>query len=148
MNGVKVTKTVVGAIQVGQNPRHVCLTEGVCLVARDSTASAQCSSSAAVQQMRVGALSPMPSCLGIGGHPNRSLQGHPRHTGARTAGRPWVARQDQTADTRQTVFHHFLLFFPLPLFFFVFVFVFFFHFFFFFAPVLKICFFLSSFTSR
>ena len=26
-NGVKVTKTVVGAIQVGQNPRHVCLTE-------------------------------------------------------------------------------------------------------------------------
>ena len=31
MNGVKVTKTVVGAIQVGQNPRHVCLTEGVCV---------------------------------------------------------------------------------------------------------------------
>ena len=25
-------KTVVGAIQVGQNPRHVCLTDGVCLV--------------------------------------------------------------------------------------------------------------------
>ena len=47
MNGLKVTKTVVGAIQVGQNPRHVCLTEGVCLVARVSTASAQCS---AVQQ--------------------------------------------------------------------------------------------------
>ena len=31
MNGVKVTKTVVGAIQVGQNPRHVCLAEGVCV---------------------------------------------------------------------------------------------------------------------
>ena len=49
MNGVKVTKTVVGAIQVGQNPRHVCLTEGVCLVARVSTGSAvqqQCSSAA------------------------------------------------------------------------------------------------------
>ena len=47
MNGVKVTKTVVGAIQVGQNPRLVCLTEGVCLVQRVSTGSAvqqQCSS--------------------------------------------------------------------------------------------------------
>ena len=45
MNGVKVTKTVVGAMQVGQ---HVCLTEGVCLVARVSTGSAvkQCSSAA------------------------------------------------------------------------------------------------------
>ena len=48
MNGVKVTKTIVGAIQVGQNPRHVCLTEGECLVARVSTGSA-------VQQIRVGA---------------------------------------------------------------------------------------------
>ena len=46
MNGVKVTKTVVGAVHVGQNPRHVCLTEGVCLVARVSKGSAvqqQCS---------------------------------------------------------------------------------------------------------
>ena len=40
MNGVKETKTVAGAIQVGHNPRHVCLTEGVCLVARVSTGSA------------------------------------------------------------------------------------------------------------
>ena len=49
MNGVKVTKTVVGAIQVGPNPRHVCLAEGVCLVARVNTGSAvqqQCSSAA------------------------------------------------------------------------------------------------------
>ena len=49
MNGVKVTKTVLGAIQVGQDPRHVCLTEGVCLVARVNTGSAvqqQCSSAA------------------------------------------------------------------------------------------------------
>ena len=49
MNGVKVTKIVVGAIQVGHNIRHVCLTEGVCLVARASTGSAvqkQCSSAA------------------------------------------------------------------------------------------------------
>ena len=46
---MKVTETVVGAIQVGQNPRHVCLTERVCLVARVSTGSAvqqQCSSAA------------------------------------------------------------------------------------------------------
>ena len=48
-NGVKVTQNVVGAIQVGQNPRQVCLTEGVCLVARVNTGSAvqqQCSSAA------------------------------------------------------------------------------------------------------
>ena len=35
------------------------------------------SSAAAVQQIWVGALSPMPSCLGIGGHPSGSWQGHP-----------------------------------------------------------------------
>ena len=49
MNGVTVTKTVVGAIQVGQSTRHVCLTEGVCLVAGVSTGSAvqqHCSSAA------------------------------------------------------------------------------------------------------
>ena len=43
------------------------------------------------QPQRVGALLPMPSCLGIGGHPSGSRQGHPRYTGARTTGRPWVA---------------------------------------------------------
>ena len=47
MNSVKVTKTVVGAIQVGQNPRHVCLTKGVCLVSRVNTGSAVQRSSAA-----------------------------------------------------------------------------------------------------
>ena len=54
MNGVKVTKTVVGAIQVGQNPRHLWLTEGVCLVARVNTGSAvqQQSSSAADEGWR------------------------------------------------------------------------------------------------
>ena len=46
MNGVKVTKTVVGAIQVDQNPRHVCLTERVRLVAPVSTVLQQCSSAA------------------------------------------------------------------------------------------------------
>ena len=80
-----------------------------CLVARVSTGSA-------VQQTRVGVLSPMPSCLGIGGHPSGSRQGHPRYTGARTAGRPWVARQDQTADTLQTVSFHVSCFFVLAFF--------------------------------
>ena len=41
---------------------------------------------------RVGALSLIPSCLGISGHPSGSRQGHPRYAGARPAGRPWVAR--------------------------------------------------------
>ena len=35
------------------------------------------------QPQRIGALLPMPSCLGIGGHPSGSRQGHPRYTGAR-----------------------------------------------------------------
>ena len=43
------------------------------------------------QPQRVGALLPMPSCLGIGGHSSGSRQGHPRYTGARTTERPWVA---------------------------------------------------------
>ena len=30
--------------------------------------------------------------LPISGHPSGSWQGHPRYTGARSAGRPWVAR--------------------------------------------------------
>ena len=53
------------------------------------------SAAAAVSQsssQRVGALSLIPSCLGISGHPSGSRQGHPRYTGARSAGRPWVAR--------------------------------------------------------
>ena len=79
MNGVKVTKIVVGAIQVGQNPRHVCLTEGGVF---GCTCQYRFSSAAAVQQIRVGALSPMPSCLGIGGHPSGPRQGHPQYTGA------------------------------------------------------------------
>ena len=33
----------------------------------------------------------IPFCLGISGHPSGSRQGHPRYTGARSAGRPWVA---------------------------------------------------------
>ena len=34
---------------------------------------------------RFGALSLIPSCLGISGHPSGSRQGHPRYTGARSA---------------------------------------------------------------
>ena len=41
---------------------------------------------------RVGALSLVPFCLGVSGHPSGSRQGHPRYTGTRSAGRPWVAR--------------------------------------------------------
>ena len=39
---------------------------------------------------RVGALLPMPCCLGIGGHTGGSWQGHPRYTSAHTMRRPWV----------------------------------------------------------
>ena len=45
-----------------------------------------------LQQPEGGALSLIPSCLGISGHPSGSRSGHPRYTGARSAGRPWVAR--------------------------------------------------------
>ena len=41
---------------------------------------------------RVGALSLVPSCLGISGHPSGSRQGHPRYTMERSAEIPWVAR--------------------------------------------------------
>ena len=104
MNGVKVTTTVVGAIQVGQNPRHMCLTVGVCLVARVSTGSAVQCSSAAVQQIRVGALSPMPSCL-IRGHPSGSRQRTPTaHWGLksrRVVGGPFGSDSRYTANTFQ-----------------------------------------------
>ena len=99
MNGVKETKTVVGAIQVVQNTRHMCLTEGVCLVARVSTGPA-------VQQIRVGALSPMPSCLGIGRHPRGSRQGHPQYTGAlksmKAVGGPFGSDSRYTANKFKT----------------------------------------------
>ena len=53
---------------------------------------------------RIGALSLIPSCLGISGHPSGSRQGHPRYTGARSAGRPWVAPNYSSAQ--QTVQIH------------------------------------------
>ena len=40
----------------------------------------------------VDALSLIPFCLGISGPISGSRQGHPRFTGVRSAGRPWVAR--------------------------------------------------------
>ena len=55
-------------------------------------ACSSCSSLSSCSSQRVGALSLIPSCLGISGHPSGSRQGHPRYTGARSAGRPWVAR--------------------------------------------------------
>ena len=82
-NGVKVTTTVVGAIQVGQNPRHVCLTEGACLVARVRT-----SSSAADKGWRS-----VPDAILLGHRRAfQSWQGHPQCIGARIAGRLWMAR--------------------------------------------------------
>ena len=73
-----------------------------------------CISLSSCSSQRVGALSLIPSCLGISGHPSGSRSGHPRYTGARSAGRPWVARsqfntavqssiqQSHGAETRQT----------------------------------------------
>ena len=60
------------------------------LIAR-AHACSSCSSLSSCSSQRVGALSLIPFCLGISGHPSGSRQGHPRYTGARSAGRPWVA---------------------------------------------------------
>ena len=51
----------------------------------------------------VGALLPMPPCLGIGGHTGASRQGHPRYTNAHIVRRPWVAHNKlhATPPTRQ-----------------------------------------------
>ena len=90
-----------------------------------SVQAQQSSSSAAVQQMMGWRF--VPRChpaWAIGGHSSGSRQGHPRGVpvigkiadengkvdiiinsscdGKVLAGRPWVARLDQTADTRQT----------------------------------------------
>ena len=95
---------------------------------------------------RVGALSLIPSCLGISGHPSGSRQGHPRYTGARSAGRPWVARThfSTAVQCRNTPniaflyfsFCHFFILFIFSLFHFFhlvifFIFSFFFYFLFF-----------------
>ena len=63
---------------------------------------------------RVGALLPMPSCLGIGGHTGGSRQGHPQYTSARTVGRPWVARDTlhATPPQRQDQGYHATLWLP------------------------------------
>ena len=81
MNGVKVQKTVIGAIQVGQNPRHVCLAEGVCLVACVNICSAaqqQCNNAADKGWRFV----PDAILPGIEGHRSGSRQRHPQYTGA------------------------------------------------------------------
>ena len=88
------------------------LTEGVCLsklvqcmsIARTRMQQLKQSQQLQLQSssQRVGALSLIPSCLGISGHPSGSRQGHPRYTGARSAGRLWVARtQFSTAVHRR-----------------------------------------------
>ena len=50
-------------------------------------AECACHDDATQAQHRVGALSPMPSCLGIGGHTGGSRHGHPRYTSAHTMGK-------------------------------------------------------------
>ena len=57
-----------------------------------STACSTVSSSST----RFGALFPIPSCLGIGGHTGRSRQGHPRYTSPQQwGGRAWPDKQVQ-----------------------------------------------------
>ena len=85
------------------------------LIAR-AHACSSCISLSSCSSQRVGALSLIPSCLGISGHPSGSRSGHPRCTWARSTGRPWVARsrfntavqssiqQSHGAETTQTVF--------------------------------------------
>ena len=57
---------------------------------------------AAVKQIRVGALSPMPTCLGIGGHPSGSRQGHPQYIGGqntrKAVGGPFGSDSRYTAN--------------------------------------------------
>ena len=62
-----------------------------CVWLHVSVQAQQCSSSAAVQQIRVGALSPMPSCLGIGGLPLVPARTPTAHWGvnSRKAGCGW-----------------------------------------------------------
>ena len=88
--------------QIGRNPRQRTFDRGglfvkACPMNVDrahthAAVEAVSAVAAAEQQPEVGALSLIPSCLGITGHPSGSQQGHPRYTGARSAGRPWVAR--------------------------------------------------------
>ena len=61
------------------------------LIAR-AHACSSCISLSSCSSQRVGALSLIPFCLGISEHPSRTRSGHPRYAGARSAGRPWVAR--------------------------------------------------------
>ena len=82
----------------GRNPRHVHSTEGVCLWqhvqwwSHARTRNQYIPASVQSSRQRVGALSLIPCCLGISGHSIGSRQGHPWYIGARSAGRPWVAR--------------------------------------------------------
>ena len=86
-----------------------------------STASA-CSTAVSSSSQKVGASSPIPSCLGIGGHPSGSRQGHPRYTGARSAGRPWVAHEIGQHSTQCRNTPNIFLFFFLNIFRFFFIF--------------------------
>ena len=59
------------------------------------------------QSHRVGALSPMPACLGIGGHTGGSRQGHPRYTSASAKeGRGWPDKRMTTNTMREETKTH------------------------------------------
>ena len=73
---------------------------GDVFVAAQPVQLAAVSSSRGAAVRGFGALSPIPSCLGIGGHPSGSRQGHPRYTGARSARRPWVAHEIRQHSTQ------------------------------------------------
>ena len=73
--------------------RDTCIRPRECVCGSTiSTASAVATAVRAAAR-GVAALSLIPSCLGVSGHPSGSRQGHPRYTGARSAGRPWVAHE-------------------------------------------------------
>ena len=63
-----------------------------------STSQYRLSSAAAVQQMRVGALSPMPSCLGIGWVPAKTLTAHWGLNSRKAVGGPFGSDSRYTAN--------------------------------------------------
>ena len=98
--------------QIGRNPRQRTFYRGrvfvkACpmLIARAHACSncSSCISLSSCSSQRVGAVSLIPSCLGISGHPSGSRSGHPRCTGDRSAGRPWVARSQFNTAVQSSI---------------------------------------------
>ena len=70
---------------------------------RAHVTSSACSTVSSSSQ-RVGALSPIPSCLGIGGHPSGSRQGHLRYIWGPISGKAvgGPSRSDSTVNSAET----------------------------------------------